>query len=200
MPASPSEDVFARLAQLAQQPGPLLLVLVGPNGAGKSTFYKGHLATISLPFINAEVALLGLTPRIAPAPLTGVSAHGRGREQDAPATLPVGSGCEGHLQPVRSFREFRFCGHTGTTGLIHSTASSPAILRTHILPISACPLTMLLLGGRPGLSLSIVASLPLSAGEKLLFRTLPRCRRPRSDRVRQSAPAHTGGEIRLGRG
>lgn len=55
MPAWPSEDVFARLAQLAHRSGPLLLVLVGPNGAGKSTFYKRHLAAIPLPFINADV-------------------------------------------------------------------------------------------------------------------------------------------------
>lgn len=67
MPASPPEDVFARLAQLAQQPGPLLLVLVGPNGAGKSTFHKRYLAAIPLPFINADVLAQALIQAGAPA-------------------------------------------------------------------------------------------------------------------------------------
>ena len=55
MPIPPSQDVFALLTKLAQQPGPSLLVLVGPNGAGKSTFYKRYLAEIALPFVNADV-------------------------------------------------------------------------------------------------------------------------------------------------
>lgn len=55
MPIAPLEDLNARLAKLASQPGPLLLVLVGPNGAGKSTFYQRRLAGIPLPFINADV-------------------------------------------------------------------------------------------------------------------------------------------------
>lgn len=67
MPASLPEAVFARLAQLTQQPGPLLLVLVGPNGAGKSTFYKRYLAAISLPFINADVLAQTLIQAGAPA-------------------------------------------------------------------------------------------------------------------------------------
>ncbi len=67
MPAAPPEDVFARLAQLARQPGPLLLALVGPNGAGKSTFHKRHLAAIPLPFINADVLAQTLIQAGAPA-------------------------------------------------------------------------------------------------------------------------------------
>jgi predicted ABC-type ATPase len=64
---SPLPDPIARqLAKLAQQPGPLLLVLVGPNGAGKSTFYQRYLTTIKLPFINADVLARTLTEAGAP--------------------------------------------------------------------------------------------------------------------------------------
>lgn len=66
MPASPPEDVFSRLAQLAQQTGPLLLVLVGPNGAGKRTFHKRNLSAIPLPFINADVLAQTLIQAGAP--------------------------------------------------------------------------------------------------------------------------------------
>jgi len=34
---------------------PQLVMLAGPNGAGKSTFYARHLASSSLPFLNADV-------------------------------------------------------------------------------------------------------------------------------------------------
>lgn len=34
---------------------PQLVMLAGPNGAGKSTFYDSHLASIPLPFLNADV-------------------------------------------------------------------------------------------------------------------------------------------------
>lgn len=67
MPASPPEEVFARLSELAQQPGPLMLVLVGPNGAGKSTFHSRYLAAIPLPFINADVLAQTLIQAGAPA-------------------------------------------------------------------------------------------------------------------------------------
>jgi predicted ABC-type ATPase len=58
--------VLAQLAKLTQQAGPLLLALVGPNGAGKSTFYQQYLASIKLPFINAD--LLAKTLIAAGAP------------------------------------------------------------------------------------------------------------------------------------
>ena len=66
MPIPPSQDVFALLTKLAQQPGPSLLVLVGPNGAGKSTFYKRYLAEIALPFVNADVLARTLIQSGAP--------------------------------------------------------------------------------------------------------------------------------------
>lgn len=65
--ADPAKDVFARLTEWAQQPGPLLLVLVGPNGAGKSTFYKRYLEAIPLPFLNADVLAQALIQAGAPA-------------------------------------------------------------------------------------------------------------------------------------
>jgi predicted ABC-type ATPase len=34
---------------------PRLVVLAGPNGAGKSTFYRRHLESSGLPFLNADV-------------------------------------------------------------------------------------------------------------------------------------------------
>lgn len=34
---------------------PLLVMLAGPNGAGKSTFYETYLASLGLPFLNADV-------------------------------------------------------------------------------------------------------------------------------------------------
>ena len=42
---------------------PILVMLAGPNGAGKTTFYEAHLATLGLPFINADNLswTLGLT-------------------------------------------------------------------------------------------------------------------------------------------
>lgn len=66
MPNPLPEEVFAQLANLAQQPGPMLLVLVGPNGSGKSTFYKRHLAAIPLPFVNADVLAQALIKAGAP--------------------------------------------------------------------------------------------------------------------------------------
>ena len=33
---------------------PILVMLAGPNGAGKSTFYEAHLASLALPFLNAD--------------------------------------------------------------------------------------------------------------------------------------------------
>lgn len=65
--ANPSHDVLARLTEWAQQPGPLVLVLVGPNGAGKSTFYRRYLEAIPLPFINADVLAQTLIGAGAPA-------------------------------------------------------------------------------------------------------------------------------------
>jgi predicted ABC-type ATPase len=60
-------EAFLRLAELAQGPGPMLVVLVGPNGAGKSTFYRRHLHAIQLPFINADVLARTLIEAGAPA-------------------------------------------------------------------------------------------------------------------------------------
>lgn len=65
--ANASKDVFELLAEWAQQPGPLLLVLVGPNGAGESTFYRRWLEAIPLPFINADVLAQALIGAGAPA-------------------------------------------------------------------------------------------------------------------------------------
>jgi len=58
---------FERLAELASEPGPLLVVLVGPNGAGKSTFYGRYLHALSLPFINADLIARVLIEAGAPA-------------------------------------------------------------------------------------------------------------------------------------
>ncbi len=61
------EAAFARLAKLAADSGPLLVVLVGPNGAGKSTFYEQYLKQLALPFVNADVIARTLTEAGAPA-------------------------------------------------------------------------------------------------------------------------------------
>jgi predicted ABC-type ATPase len=33
---------------------PILVALAGPNGAGKTTFYRAHLQTSALPYLNAD--------------------------------------------------------------------------------------------------------------------------------------------------
>jgi hypothetical protein len=35
--------------------GPVLVALAGPNGGGKTTFYKAHLKSSALRFLNADV-------------------------------------------------------------------------------------------------------------------------------------------------
>ena len=46
---------------------PIIVALAGPNGAGKTTFYRSHLESAGLRFINADVlaADLGLEPYAA---------------------------------------------------------------------------------------------------------------------------------------
>jgi predicted ABC-type ATPase len=34
---------------------PILVAIAGPNGAGKTTFYRAHLASAGLRFVNADV-------------------------------------------------------------------------------------------------------------------------------------------------
>lgn len=63
---NPPLDPFARLAELATRPGPLMVILVGPNGSGKSTFYQRHLSAIPLPFVNADVLARTLVDAGAP--------------------------------------------------------------------------------------------------------------------------------------
>lgn len=52
-------------------------MLAGPNGAGKSTFYARHLATSSLPFLNADVfaAQTGIDAKDAAAILDASRDH-----------------------------------------------------------------------------------------------------------------------------
>jgi predicted ABC-type ATPase len=66
MAQDPPIDPFARLAEIASLPGPLMVILVGPNGSGKSTFYQRHLAAIQLPFVNADVLAKTLVEAGAP--------------------------------------------------------------------------------------------------------------------------------------
>ncbi|MGH9391650.1 MAG: zeta toxin family protein, partial [Vicinamibacteria bacterium] len=44
------DELFGR----SDAPPPLLIMLAGSNGAGKSTFYDACLASLELPFINAD--------------------------------------------------------------------------------------------------------------------------------------------------
>jgi predicted ABC-type ATPase len=43
---------------------PILIAIAGPNGAGKTTFYRAHLASAGLRFVNADVLAdeLGVAP------------------------------------------------------------------------------------------------------------------------------------------
>ena len=56
---------------------PQLVMLAGPNGAGKSTFYARHLATSSLPFLNADLfaAKAGIEAKDAAAILDASRDH-----------------------------------------------------------------------------------------------------------------------------
>lgn len=45
-------SLLAREPEPAQRP--LLVMLAGSNGAGKSTFYEAYLASLPLPFVNAD--------------------------------------------------------------------------------------------------------------------------------------------------
>ena len=68
-------DELAELAELLRRSGaprPLLVMLAGSNGAGKSTFYDAYLASLELPFINADriAEELGSGSRAVPRPLS----------------------------------------------------------------------------------------------------------------------------------
>jgi len=39
---------------------PVVVAITGPNGAGKSTFYRAHLQSAGLRFVNADVLARGL--------------------------------------------------------------------------------------------------------------------------------------------
>ncbi len=85
-----------RLARPSERPAaPLLVMIAGPNGAGKSTFHEAYLASLGLPFINADriAAELRAGTRICPPKLSDLAedqAAQRLADEERQASIALG--------------------------------------------------------------------------------------------------------------
>ncbi len=78
------DEALAKLAALLVVPKavPLQVMLAGSNGAGKSTFYDAYLASLPIPFVNADriAADLRTGDRVRPPKLSGLPADEAARQ------------------------------------------------------------------------------------------------------------------------